>query len=526
MEVAVRTISVRKMLVYHDRLFFKMAYPENINQYESAKAALNELCNKFSKMVQGSQVKTAINGSGIPGSCISGLFSYAIAKWLTENFPADAEIDGSAADVETIRIFFRAVLPRNEYENISAGNHPLAKRIKKIRGKANSSMLSWLIELLESSGLNTRVKESLFHSLQIFILWKLNHPVYNRTRLRGFATPTFLHKRLIKKINPGKIIMEGLPLPVPLTDPQKTHLINAARSTLAFLYRETEPFTYADEKEVTYFELDRGFSFALYGMSNERRLSIESYIGYLVFKNGIPVAYGGGWIFGHRCQFGINILPPFRGGESFFLFSQVLRIYKNYYSIERFAVKPYQFGKTNIEALKSGAIWFYYKAGFRPESNEIRKFMATEWQKIEKDSQYRTPLSQLKKMTGSNLLLLFKNQSYPAFDAADISRQISSYINIRFQGNRLKAIKSSVILTKKQLGVSSLKNWDIYEKRIFGEWSLLIQACLQLKNWSAREKKELSRLIKAKGSGTERDFVFLLQQHTCFWRDLNKKIKE
>ena len=101
------------------------------------------------------------------------------------------------------------------------------------------------------------------------------------------------------------------------------------------------------------FNLEKGYSIGLYRMQKEQQLSIESYIGYLVFKNGIPVAYGGGWIFGERCQFGINILAPFRGGESAYLFSQLLRVYYQHFEVKRFVVKPYQFGKNNNEALQN-----------------------------------------------------------------------------------------------------------------------------------------------------------------------------
>jgi len=50
---------------------------------------------------------------------------------------------------------------------------------------------------------------------------------------------------------------------------------------------------------------------------------------FMMFKNGYPMAYGGGWLFGKRSLLGINIFESFRGGESAFVFAQLLRTYKN-----------------------------------------------------------------------------------------------------------------------------------------------------------------------------------------------------
>jgi hypothetical protein len=84
------------------------------------------------------------------------------------------------------------------------------------------------------------------------------------------------------------------------------------------------------KNDITLFHLDKGISIALFGSSNNKRYSLESYIGYLVLKNNIPASYGGGWIFGERSQFGINILESFRGGESGLIICELLRVYHQY----------------------------------------------------------------------------------------------------------------------------------------------------------------------------------------------------
>ncbi len=482
-----------------DGLLFRLAYPPNRRQYDKA---LQELRNASS------------------GSIVIASFSFDIAQWMTGNFPDETEIESSDADPETIRQFFRAVLPRTEFENISSGDLSLVKRIRLLKGNAKGSLLGWLIRCLAAHPLPTRVKESIFHSLQLFIRWKISPDHYRRLFLPGDKSIPFFHSNLFRKPSLKKIIGEIIPKPRHLSTGKKIQLIHSARATLALLYRETEPFTYADPREITCFELERGLTIVLYGMDPERRLSIESYIGYLAFKNGIPVAYGGGWIFGSRCQFGINILPAFRGGESAWLFCQLLQVYRHYFRVTRFVVKPYQFGKNNPEAIVSGAFWFYHKAGFRPEDPGLQKLAREEWKKKKKTEGYRTPPDRLKKFTGSNLVLDLSPRPNPKMDASEISKKITGFINGQFNGNRTKAMNQSAEKSKKELGLRSFTGWNTHEIQAFREWSLLQQATLKVDLWNRNERKQLLTLIKAKGSAPERKFILRLQKHRRFWDDL------
>lgn len=461
----------------------------------------------------------AKQNAGLWSSVITASFSFAIAKWLVQTFPGDVEADSSSAQAETVRLLFREILPRTEYERSSAGEAGLLKRIQLLKGKNSSSALAWLIHHLDNSKANDREKESLFHNLQLYIRWNTRHPVYNRSMLRSGRPGIFFHPSLQRQANVKRITARKIPAPAQLSQEEKIHLIHTARCTLAFLYRETEPFTYADRNELALFELERGLSVALYGMNPERRLCIESYIGYLCFKNGVPIAYGGGWIFGRRCQFGINILPAFRGGESSFILAQLLRVYRQHFAVERFVVKPYQFGKNNREALRSGAFWFYYKAGFRPENEKLSHLAKQEWEKKKTRPQYRAPLSMMKKLTDSPVYLEFSKKAFPLFDASAASLRVTDWINKQFNGKRDKAIAHARSTTKQQLQLPSFRGWNMFEIKAFNEWSLLLQSTLDLRKWTVKQKKGLLQLIKAKGSLPELQFIRLLQQQERLWKE-------
>jgi hypothetical protein len=510
-----------EILIYHDCLLAMLAYPTNRKSFQLTCSVLNNLVVIIKKVFTGNnyRLQYALSGSGISGSIITGSFSFAIAKWLVHEFPGDVEMESSLADAESVRLLFREILPRTEYENIFASELNLLKRTQKLKGKSPGTLLNWLIQHIDDLSIADRDKESIFHNLQIFISWRLSHPVFNRTMLRIDVTKIFYHKEIKKKADINKVINRQLPGMSRLTEEKKSQLISTARAVLVFLHRETEPFTYADPEEITCFELERGLTVVLYGMSKERRLSIESYIGYLAFKNGIPVAYGGGWIFGHRCQFGINILPAFRGGESALVFYQLLRVYKQRFGVNRFVVKPYQFGKDNKEALESGAFWFYYRAGFRPENETLKKLASDEWSKISNNRQYRTPVALLKKFILSNLELEIAEKTFPRYDAALLSIRITDFVNEQFQGKRNFACAECIKQTKKQLGIRFLSGWHEYQLKALKEWSLLAQALLNPGAWTGQQKKQFIELIKAKGGSVEMNFIQLLQQHQPFWKD-------
>lgn len=216
-------------------------------------------------------------------------------------------------------------------------------------------------------------------------------------------------------------------------------MVTVGRGALAMSLRETDPVTYAHEEEVELFDMGRGVDIALYPMIPGRRLPLESYVGYIAFKNRIPIAYGGGWIFLHRSKIGINVFPAFRGGESAFLFCQILRLYHHHYNVKRFIVEPYQVGKNNTEGLRSGAFWFYYRFGFRPSIEKLQELASKEFEMIHADKNYRTPLSVMKQLANSNLELnLSPEKKYADADPLKISEAVTQFINDRFLGNRGK----------------------------------------------------------------------------------------
>lgn len=504
------SLSDAKVLVaYHDVLLFFKAYPPSKKILGAIQAELKRVESAVSDiMARGNYSSQRIlSGSGIAGSLLIGQYSFAMSKWLVESFPDSVFLESINGDKETGSAILYSLLPDIEYYYTTQGNKSLQKRVLEITGNDKFQMQK-IFNLFNDKNNLHKTTDLLYDQLKIYTEWKLVHPDYSRSFTAGLSHPVYYHKNIKKIFVFEKEINKPLPGPSQITIQEKRHLINVARASLAFYYRETDPVTFADENEVKFFHCGRGISIALYGMEKEKRLSIESYIGYMVFKNSVPVAYGGGWIFGERCKIGVNIYPPFRGGESALIFSEVIRTYHQYFNIKRFIVRPYQFGKGNKEGLNSGAFWFYYKLGFRPSDPGIAMLASNEYTLKKK-----TAIEVLRKFTGSDLELLLKPDIENDFDPALISKAITKMIISRFQGNRTKAIEIVSKSLKKYLGLGKKNNLSENEASHFNQFSLMLSLLPGLKSWSLKDRKKLAQLIKSKSSKGERDYIVKLQKN-------------
>lgn len=494
---------------WHQQTLFHLAFPDTRETHRDMFTALED----FSQ--QSRPYPDAVKYAGLRGSSVTGIFSYAIARWLAQRFPDDSSIESASTDPETLRLLFRFLLPACEYEQISAGEGGWVERIRLLYDPSGGSSLSWILNLMEIRIADEKLKELLFHQLNIYLRWEIRDPFFNLSAMRLPLQQPVSCGPFPRSVMPRRAARKKLPAPVQLNKQFRQLLMDIARASLLFLYRETEPFTYASPDELVYFELENGFSIALYGMEAGRRLSVESYIGYLAFRNGIPMAYGGGWLFGQRCQFGIHIFPAFRGGGSGYLLAQLIRVYHQYFGASRFVVKPYQFGKQNPDAIRSGAFWYYYKAGFRPENKTLAARARLEWKKKKAQKTYRSTPALLRRFTGSPLYLELVPGAQPVYDAAVLSRHITSYINTRFGGNRAAALRycSRELYRRLELndhlpGISTL-TWE--------NWSLLLVSSLPAGKINSTFKKQLCRLLALKSRVREKAFILKLQSLPTLW---------
>jgi hypothetical protein len=97
-------------------------------------------------------------------------------------------------------------------------------------------------------------------------------------------------------------------------------------------------------------------------------------------------------------EVGFNLYYTFRQGETAWLYGRLLKLFRERYGVTTFVIDPYQIGHENSEAIESGAFWFYYKLGFRPEAPPIAALAEREQKKIAVRPGYRSSPATLRKL--------------------------------------------------------------------------------------------------------------------------------
>lgn len=516
---AVGLDDVQSLLAYHDALLFMIAYPENPSLLSRAGSELQRVAEAARRVgeAKNARVRRRLYGTGIAWSEQSSAFSYDIATWLAQAHPENAEIDYADESGQSLPSVLKLCMPPIEAELLETEFADVNEFLNEAKGTAASSRLGWLIAQLARLPL-PQVRERIFESLQLYLTVSPKDGAMSRTFARGLPAPVFFHsEELLRDVAPATVIDEPVPAARRLSSRDRFALLDAARGVLAMLGRETDPITAATPDSVEYRELGRGAAIALYSMPPERRFPLDTQLGFVVFKNAVPVAYGGGWPFLERCKIGINVLAPFRGGESAYLFCQVLRVYRQRFGVERFVVEPYQFGAGNREGLLSGAFWFYYRLGFRPAALSQAALAAAEFERIGSKTKYRSPLAVMRRLTRCDLeLRLAGDEAKPWPDPALLSLAATQWIGRTFAGDRTAAQTAALGRVRAVLGVGDDVTWPPGERYSFQVLSILVAMIEDLERWSGREQHDCLALMRAKGAKDETLYFKLTQRHPRF----------
>lgn len=507
--------NISDLQLYHDALLFLLAYPQNEELWKLTKNNLEQLTKSLQEffLKASDSEKWKLQKSGIAFTELHSCFSYKITKWLSENFNSNVEFYSCEADSETLKMVFRQFLPAGVCEKYFEDDYTLEKLAKTISLNKKIDVLNWTLTQFKNSEQSENLKEQSFGLLKIYIGWKHNSDSPSRTIARGPSNNIFFQngQTILKKVDLLKEVSKKNFLKTELTFESKERICSNARGILCSLYRETDPITYASINETDFFELDRGVSASLFYMTPEFRLPLESYVGYLAYRNNIPIAYGGGWAFQGRARFGINVLPSFRGGESSFIFSQLIRLYQHRLGVNYFHIEPYQIGHKNSDGIKSGAFWFYYRMGFRPLQKELAKIAEIEFEKIKSDKTYRTEKKILVKLAASELMIDFSTKGETYVSPNEFARNLQLHVSKYYQGdfNAFSLFAKNQIL--KQFKKEQIKIATIPANRLFGELCMYLCMDSNINKRSVTELKILAKAIDAKCSGFEFEFIDLLK---------------
>ena len=273
------------------------------------------------------------------------------------------------------------------------------------------------------------------------------------------------------------------PLPalrkLPLKQGEKA--LDLAREGATIRYRELYGFTHGDPRHVYYVTLGRGVKLFVFGLPAEKRLPLRACHAVTIFKNGVAVGYFEGLSLFERMESGFNLYYTFREGETAWLYAWILNVMRHLVGVTTFAIDPYQIGFENEEGIESGAFWFYRKLGFRPTSRDVLELVEKEEQKIATRSGYRTPARTLRRLAESPMIFELNKAQAGDWDRFQVRK-------IGFEAARQKA-----------------KNFT---------------ELLDLKGWSADEKKLLERIVRAKTGAEETTYLKLMRRHERLRREI------
>jgi hypothetical protein len=506
------------LLVYHDCLLFLLAYPESTALHAAAKQELVRVAAAARVMIEAgpARVRARLANSGVAWAPMTIAFGYDIARWLVGSHPGHGEIDSFDETGEPLPALMRHALPAMEFELLAAEDTGSEDFLGKASAGRRGSRLEWLVAQFANLPCSDGLREQLFDSLKTFITISPGATKLSRTFVRGLAVKTYVHRgNLQRVVDPIALIARPLAPPVAIARAERLHLLDAGRAMLASLGRETDAIAAAEPEGIEYHALGRGIAIALYTMAPGRRLPLDSHVGFMLFKNSIPVGYGGGWPFLGTAKIGVNIFAPFRGGESAYLFCQVLRVYSQRFGIDHFIAEPSQYGGGNREGLLSGAFWFYYRLGFRPVAPHLVTLASEEYARMRRNQRYRPPLPVLRRFTRSDIELRLHNGAavHPVCDPADLSLTVSAWVASRFRGDRTKAAAFAVRNVARALGATGIARWPPAERAAFLSFCLLLASIPDLARWPARDRAQVIALARAKG-GDEFRYFDLLRVHT------------
>jgi hypothetical protein len=500
---------------WHELLLFVLGHPRDHLEWELATQALQQVAALVASWrAHAPRLHEALLNSGIAGAPVEGNFSLSLVRWLLQQWPDSVILMQVDAPLEDVRDILRTVVLPVEQELVDWDFADAEALLTSLFGLAPSAWLPGLVALIDALPANERVRAHLFARLRLYVRVTGSGTACDITAAvattRAVNASTWFHPAGMQR---GVNVTALLALP-PVRAPRigaaaSQHLIDSARTVLATMGRETDPVTFASA--VSLFDMGRGLTIALYSLAPSHRLAFDSYVGFMAFRNGAPLAYGGAWIFPGRSKIGINIFPAQRGGESAWFFAQLLRLYHIAFDVDRFEAENYQLGYGNPEGLRSGAYWFYYRLGFRPMTAALQRLAAREFERLSSRTAYEVPKTVLLELVEAGLALSLREVSGPVLDTAVLTEAVQGHIVRRYGGDRASAMASALRRVRAVLRDA----WSDLEVApdVLRLWALPLDLVHDLESWSPAERRKLAQLLRAKGAPSETQHQQLLRTH-------------
>jgi hypothetical protein len=509
------------LIRFHETLLFLRAFPQGPGVLRTAERVLNNLWKKVAVLRAGGDDFSSwdtFEFAGVAGTSMEDTLSFDVARWLVRRMPGKAEIAWDSYEPgREVGTTLPRFMPLLEDDAFVEADTPWQKWLESARGKKRAGA-EWLIGRFEALGKSERDKAELYDSLRLQLRWDLENSRVSRTRNWSQVRKPFYHDRPLisrSKVSLAEELAKKPPTFVKLSRKQGEWVMDTIREIMLVRYRELYGTTLGDPASVVRADLGRGTAIYLWNLPPDRRLPLRAYVAGFTLKNGVPVNYIEAIGLCEWMEVGFNTFYTFRGGETGWIYAQVLRCLCHLMGTTCVSIYPYQLGHDNEEAIESGAFWFYRKLGFRPGRPELRRLVESEERKIAANPKYRTSARTLRRLAASHVFYELPGSEVGAWDrfsTRKIGLRVNALMGREFGGDAGRMTVESVRALTRALGVDSL-SWTAIEKRSLENFAVALQLVRDISLWTRYEKDVLVRVIRAKAARDEMQFLRLTQRH-------------
>jgi len=509
----------------HDSLCFGRAFPRSAGVL---RAVERELAG-FERRAR--RHRDELFNSGIAGTPYFYPYNYRMARWLSDGYGRAVDVDWEEYDRhewDEVSGLLSLVVAWAENEGLDDDDVLVWDWVRQAKGSRRRTDLAWLLDTIERMGLPYELRRHLYESLNLPLVWDLAGCRDSITHAVLPVRRRFYHREMLRE--PPADFAAAVRGPTgalePLSPARGQAVIDVARAALSQRAREFHVIVHGNPDEVYRVDSGRGLEVYVIGLDRPHRLTVESDIGALLVKNGVPIGYGYAVMLGDRADIGINVFPTYRGGESAYIFEKFAAVFHHHFGARKFVMRRYQVGWQNSEGIQAGSYWFYYKLGFRSMDASVRALADRERARLGRTPGARSGPAVLKRLSRCDLVLC--TDGTDAADFRDIEPKttglaVTQRITARFGGDRPRALRAMARQVARDLGRGGAPD-DLKPVRLVGSalnpgpCRLVPVASLipDLARWIPAERRALLALMRAKEARRERGFVFALQRHTRF----------
>jgi hypothetical protein len=465
----------------HETLLFLRAYPLTPAVGRLADAILFSFAARIAPLEDDLGAFEEPEVSGIAGTSFAAVFSYEVARRLAALHPRNIEI-ACHDQIDKLGPVLARFLPLLEEDWPVEAHVPYRQWIAAAHPRGVTD-LAWLLEKL--AVFPPRARAELYNALGFPLLWDIGNARTSRSRLRLPLRKLYCHQEPLLRRSDVSLLTEldAPPLPVRrLSRPEARRILDLILDTSAMRYRELYGFSHPDESAVSHAHAGRGVDIFFFGVPPAWRLPLRAYHAGMFFKNGVPAGYVELLSLFERAEIGFNLYYTFREGESAWLYARLLRLFRQVLGVTCFSIDPYQIGLENLEAIDSGAFWFYRKLGFRPVDPAIAALVAREERRMARTPEYRSSKRTLQKLASSYLIFEGAGAEPGAWDTFRVR-------NLGLAVTRHPTNQSSPALAQ------------------------VISLIPDLPRWPQPDKAAVAGILHAKRGASEARYLRLMQRH-------------